>query len=721
MEIKNNDVNDVNSDDSNNTENLERELLNVNYKKKLQLENIVLSSEQNQIINSESNILADCTAGSGKSTVILHFAKKYPSKRMVQITYNNMLKHEIRKKVNILEISNLIVHTYHSLAVNFYEPSAYTDEEIKKILSKNTPCKYNLKFDVLLIDETQDMMIDYFLLIKKFISDTKSNPQILIFGDKHQGIYEFKGANTKFLTLASRVWNLNFKNLTLSTSFRMTNQIAWFVNNCMLNCTLTNPRINTIKTGPNVDYYICNSYQIYETIGNQIITMIKRKEIKEEDIFILSPSIKSENPYKKLENYLVSHGLKCMTPISDDAKLDDKIISNKIVFTTYHQAKGRERKLVILYSFDDSYFKYYLRDSDPKECPNILYVGATRAMYKLILIHDSKYPALQFLNFNVGSIQKYVNIHNIDSIKLNFNKPNTQEHKTTVTDLIKFIDSQIMDDIIMLTDDLFIKLVPPNNIVNVPCKIKNIDTQTNKESYEDVSDLNGLVIPAIYERLICGSSTIETFVKENTNKNFYNGIKKYIRKITIPCVKVSDFLKVGNIYLSLHNKLHSKLAQIKKYNWLDKKMIGGCHKNMKILENKKLTFEKTICSKNSDIFEFVHKEYGLIKIAGRIDAFDENTVYEFKCVDSISIDHKLQIILYCWLWKNSSLNIEYGAKNFVILNIKTGELIKLSDNYFIISQVVELILANKFVKKISLGDNEFINQIHKLVDKFIKK
>lgn len=705
---------------SDNTENLELELLNPNYKKKIQLENVILSHEQNSIINCESNVLADCTAGSGKSTVILHFAKKYPNKRMFQITYNNMLKHEIRKKVNILEIKNLLVHTYHSLAVNFYNPDAYTDEEIKKILIKNIPCKYNYNFDVLLIDETQDMMIDYFLLIKKFIFDTKSNPQILIFGDKYQGIYEFKGANTKFLTLGSRVWNLDFKTLTLSTSFRMTHQIAWFVNNCMLNCDLSNPRIQTIKTGPIVDYYICNSYKIYETLGNQIISMIKKKEVKEEDIFILSPSIKSENPYKKLENYLVSHGLKCMTPISDEAKLDDKIISNKIVFTTYHQAKGRERKLVILYSFDDSYFKYYLRDLNPKICPNILYVGATRAMYKLILVHDSRYSALQFLNFSIDSIHKYVHIHNLDSIKLNSKSKDISEHKTTVTDLIKFIDSQIMDNIILLTDNLFIKVVPPINIVPVPCKIKHIDSINQKESFEDVSDLNGLVIPAIYEKSINKNSTIEMYVQENLSKQVYNEIKKYVKKVSIPCVKVSDFLKVGNIYLSLHNKLHSKLAQIKKYNWLDKKMILSCHSNMKILENKNLIFEKTICSPDSDIFIYNHKEYGIIKIAGRIDAFDDSTVYEFKCVDSISIDHKLQIILYYWLWRNSSLYGEYGGKNFIILNIKTGEIIKLSDNYFIISQVVELIFANKFLKKNTMEDNEFITQIHKLVDKFIK-
>jgi superfamily I DNA/RNA helicase len=314
---------------------------------------INLSEEQDLIIETNNNVIVDAVAGSGKTTTILHMALKYPNKNLLQITYNNMLRHEVRKKVRNYDIKNLSIHTYHSLAVKFYEPTAYTDEEIKKLLSVDKPIcsKPPRPFDIILIDETQDMMTDYYLLIKKFIKDQGENviPKIMIFGDRYQGIYEFKGANTKFLTLADKLWDSEFTKLTLSTSYRLTNQIGWFVNNVMLGYN----RINTNKPGPLIDYYICAPYKIYEQIGKQIIKMIKHDGIREEDIFVLSPSIKSENPYKKLENYLVSHGLKCMTPISDDAKLDDSIINNKIVFTTYHQSKGRERKVVILYNFDN--------------------------------------------------------------------------------------------------------------------------------------------------------------------------------------------------------------------------------------------------------------------------------------------------------------------------------------------------------------------------------
>jgi hypothetical protein len=43
--------------------------------------------------------------------------------------------------------------------------------------------------------------------------------------------------------------------------------------------------------------------------------------------------------------------------------------------------------------------------------------------------------------------------------------------------------------------------------------------------------------------------------------------------INIPCQTIRDFLKIGNVYTSLQNKLHAKLAQIKKYNWITESMV----------------------------------------------------------------------------------------------------------------------------------------------------
>lgn len=713
-----------------NSEDLEKELDMINKNKPII--DIVLSQEQNDIINTKSNvnIKVDAVAGSGKTTTILHMSMANPTKNIFQITYNNLLKREVRKKASRLCINNMEIHTYHSLAVKYYSPSAYTDEEIKKILLSKQPInKKNIlqPIDILFIDETQDMILDYYKLVKKFIQDTNSNPQIIILGDRCQGIYDFKGANTKFLTLADKIWNTNFVNLNLSTSYRLTNQISWFVNNIMLGYN----RISTIKDGSCVDYYISNPFKIYKKIGKYLVNKIKNKNILPSDIFILVPSLKTiESPYKKLENYLVGHGIKCVTPVSDDTKLDDKTISNKVVFTTYHQAKGRERKIVILYNFDNSYMEYYTREniSSTKICPNILYVGATRASEKLILIQDFNTKPLDFLNITKLKSNEYIKIiytekkyKKITTIPKQF-KNKSEIKKVNVTDLVKFISPHTLDIIIpLLENNLFIETKPPKTkLISIPNKIEIISGGIN--IWEDVSDLNGLVIPAILEsKLNQSTSTIENYVKEKLQNKFESaGCEKYMGIINIPCQTIRDFLKIGNVYTSLQNRLHAKLAQIKKYNWLSESMVKKAHSYMNMIDTDTL-FEITICSNPDsetnleigsglDYFEYIHETYGIIQLRGRLDAVTSDSVWEFKCVDYLSIEHKLQLVIYYWLWVKADMDVIYGKKKFSLINIKSGQILELNiTNWYIIKQIMNILFDEKFLEKKVLTDLEFIS------------
>jgi hypothetical protein len=681
---------------------------------------IILSNEQENIINSKLNVIIDAVAGSGKTTTILHMALKYPDKNIFQITYNNMLKREVRKKVNKLSIKNMNIHTYHSLAVNFYDSTAYTDEGIKKILKTNEKINSQITItpiDLLFIDEAQDMIFDYFYFIKKFIFDTKSKPQIIILGDHFQGIYDFKGANSKFLTLSDKIWNLPFIKLDLNLSYRLTNQISWFVNNIMLGYE----RIKTIKTGPPIDYYITNPYTIYKKIGKYIKNLILTSVILPSDVFILVPSLKTINsPYKKLENYLVKYGIKCSTPSSDDAKLDEKVISNKVVFTTYHQSKGRERKIIVLYNFDDSFIEYYsneLKNNNSNICPNILYVGVTRASYKLILIQDLKQKPLNFLNlYKLKSNENLKIIITENKTFLNKKKKNNNKKNTSVTNLVKYISSSAIDNLMILIEqNLFEEISKPIKQINIPTKIKT--EFNNIILWEDVSDLNGLVIPAIYESVLKKSvSTIENFVLKKIKNNEILNIKKYLNKINIPCKNISDYLKIGNVYQSIHNKLHAKLAQIKNYNWLTSEMIKECHEIMNMIDIN-TQFEIPISKTNLDYLEFTHKIFGIINIGGRLDAISNDCVWEFKCVDCLTIEHKLQLVIYYWMWNHADYDNIYGKKNFYLLNIKTGQTLKLnySTNEYIIEQIIEILFNEKYIIKNDINDIEFINLCNKNV------
>ena len=109
----------------------------------------------------------------------------------------------------------------------------------------------------------------------------------------------------------------------------------------------------------------------------------------------------------------------------------------------------------------------------------------------------------------------------------------------------------------------------------------------------------------------------------------------------------------------------------------------------------------------------MHDIYGEIQISARIDAFDDDNIYEFKCVNSLNLEHKLQLIMYYWLWEKSELKNKYGTRDGILLNIRTGETLKIVKNMFIINQIVDLIIIDKFTNKNVLNDEDFIDFVKK--------
>ena len=205
----------------------------------------ILSEEQTNIlnkVNGGNNIMVDAVAGTGKTTLILSVAKENPDKKILQMTYNSSLRMDVKSKVTELELKNIKIHTFHSLAVRYYEPNSFTDSEIRRIIIKNTkPITDIMNFDIIVLDECQDMTFLYFQFMVKFIRDMGFTIQLLILGDYMQGIYDFKGADIRFLTMADSIWagfsllrtNI-FEKCTMKMSFRITNQICSFVNDVML-------------------------------------------------------------------------------------------------------------------------------------------------------------------------------------------------------------------------------------------------------------------------------------------------------------------------------------------------------------------------------------------------------------------------------------------------------------------------------------------------------
>jgi len=677
-----------------------------------------------ELVSSGQNVLCDAVAGSGKTTTVLLLAKKDSAKKVMQITYNAELKEEVRRRS--ANIANLEVHTYHSLAVKFYDSACHTDEPIKGVLARGIPPRRKIPhIDILVIDEAQDMTPLFFRLIRKFLADMPNGPTLLILGDKYQSIYDFKGADARFLTLADQIWGCPFVRKSLATSFRLTNQIAWLVNDVMLK----EPYIVAQRDGPHITYIRKKSFAVAQDIMRIVETMMQEGEITPEDIFVLSGSIRSANaPYKRLENLFVARGIPCYVPTSEDKEMDDNIVKGKAVFTTFHQAKGRERKLVIVYGFDSNYFKFYGRNKPREVCPSDLYVAVTRAKSKLVLI-DGAEP-LSFLKYDqmVQRVEYVQHVGNIGSIlgshDLSEANDNKESHSTTPTELVRFLKEDAVSFCSAAVEQIY--SVERGAITNI-----NLDYVISCENglVEEVADLNGLTIPAMWidnTNAAAHSTIANTMRRVISNIPLGNYLHQYVKNIPETLSSPQDYLYLANLYRSYIDNLHHKMRQIDNYDWLTQEQVNGCIDNLNSAVNKDVELEHPIdnfchCKCKSGIganwcncaitAKFIREkcngQFSCIDIAGRIDAIDRKTIWEFKCVRELTLEHKLQLIVYAFLW-NYYRKPGAGPREFKLMNIRTGEILKLDAESPLVDEIMYKLFLNKYKKIDEKSDCGFV-------------
>jgi len=697
------------------------------------------SEEQKSIIDCVSagkNTLVDAVAGSGKTTTVMFVAKNNPDKKILQITYNKQLKLEVREKVLLEDIHNLEIHTYHSLAVKFYDHNAHTDDGITKILKKNITPKKKKSYDILIIDEVQDMTPNYYALICKFISDMNLKATMLVLGDRKQGIYEFKNADTRFLTYSKKIWNEkeNFVNLPLQQSYRVTKQIAWFVNNCMLG----ENRIISNKNGKHCVYYYRKNLFVAHKIFAEKISQFLKEGYKPSDIFVLSPSVKSNsnrNPVKKLENKLVEKGIPVYFSRNDEDGIDEDIIKGKVVFTTFHQAKGRERKIVFIFGFENSYFDYHAKDKDRTICPSELYVAVTRASEILVILENEGDKPLPFLRYSHSQLQAAGMVIFSGKVFITEKKKKDKEkivddiHRVTVSELTRYINEENTDLLIPLVNKICKVTTKPKGdyTVEIPLNIKMDNGLT-----EDVSDLNGLVIPAMYEQKKSGTHSALEIMFDSYLKEANKGTQELIKKKFVDTVgetddkkenKISQYLFMGNAYIALSENIHSKLNQITSYNWLTPEIVKQCHKNLSANIGDGAIYECQVgnCEDaNGRFYQFKSNTYGTVEIRGRIDAYDNDTVWELKCVSSLQLEHLLQIIIYAWVW-DKCMKEKSGIKSYKILNIRTREIRTITYENIVIDEIMNILFDNKYSKIDKSTDEDFIKKCKSIREKGITK
>ncbi|CAH6419175.1 AAA family ATPase [uncultured virus] len=681
------------------------------------------SDEQQEVITYFKmgyNEKIQAIAGAGKTTTLLLLASEAKNNfgaRTLILTYNRDLKDEIADKIQTLNLGFALpqhhqqhyerdesecelkiteiserkisdahgkenkgpapikligtgcdVYTYHGFASRLFGQNIYNDAKLRDVLNEPTE---PVPYDILLLDEVQDMNVDYYQLVTKMLAHGK---MLVLVGDYRQCINEYIGATSEYLINYDKYFDTGrpWKELMLRRSYRLTPSIAKFVNNHILGENLI---IAGNKT--NKDCKPIYNYGVWD-LERLVISSVKTYGTN--DVVIMLPSVRNINPKSPIGRLCAKRQSGILFCIKD-GEVSSEIMKNKVLITSYNSMKGRERKCVIVVGFDESYFEYYDRkwDNQNKSLPNIIYVAATRARESLILVQDER--KLPFRTVNVNrlneSCEVYGGLYSEDQEKEK-GKGNNKEKNYLVPDLIRHRNTTDTCDLLKL---LTIKTIK-SGTEPLPCE--NI-VQFN-EYYEDTCSYYSILIPLLVQYKRIGSTDLPLTISKKQYEASEDLVTRYNNLMNLEIKSIKEWMELVVIYTSLMNKSPFYAYQITHYNWVNEDFINkqieailtallkSIDENKLIDENKQDDgFKRTLKVKDSEIIKGVIPEFRY-SLEGSVDYFNQQELWDFKCSSSLADEHKIQCGAYAAMY-NIQTRKSVPCKLF---NTRTGEILEIT-------------------------------------------
>jgi len=416
--------------------------------------------------------------------------------------------------------------------------------------------------------------------------------------------------------------------------------------------------------------------------------------------------------------------------------LDDKVIKGKAVISTFHQSKGRERPIVVVFGFDKSYFDYFARNAENEnQVPPPMYVAMTRASERLFLIQHAKQAHMPFLQDGWESYVDYVDLTPEEPRVNPSSAPSSisLEHFTSPSKIVEFIPQEAMLQIALLFESIFVLECEKH----VEVVYENTVLGTDKRTYEDVADLNGLSIPFKFETEKKENRIENTVIMQRCDKKlkqlmpsvrkyYLDHMKRYLESRTEEN-KNADFFFYANLYRSLTTGYRYYLEQLDTYDYalpVLEKLMNNLRRHVRkpISIHDFLSFEVPLEIHQDKIDDFIDEHFGLDKM-GRVlitgaemDIVDSQNVWEIKCVELIQNEHKLQLAVYAWLYvlsKASSSSTSLNGKKFHLLNARNGQLWKLDvssqEKKNVLDQIMKIVFKSKYLdKEVKLKDHDFL-------------
>ena len=627
----------------------------------------------------QHNIIILAAAGTGKTTSSLAIPYFAPKDRFLLLTFNNELCGNTKHRVEFdWGLENTDVYTFHGF-MNRYFGTCRNDIDLYNLLSQpNLVPKHKMpRWARVCLDEFQDANYGIYAISQLILfwqyklyppAKTRLPPtQLIIMGDTLQCLYEYSGADRRFITLAHFIYNqpssAKFTKLALTQTFRCTKPMVDFINKVMLGY----PKMTSCKPGIKPQIHICNIFDITEKhpLFRLVLSLIKKAKGDYGQIAIISQAVRNNQTITRLANLLTTKGVPIYISANEtDTKNEKRLSQGKLVITSVHKSKGREWPYVVVLGFDDYYETRDSESTDEEQnrrereqqavatCPDVAYVAVSRAETELHLVQHYMNGLPRYINRT--ELPVFVDIQ--EHTKRPANKSPIVNRKPVIykaSEISRHMDISVIRQAIRI---LGLQTINPagnaEQVIATPNEFIAPDGRV-----EDISAINGVAVPVWYECHFRGKAPeILTMITRMLGSDNGRQFAKYYNpdwqtKSKKPSeYTVRDVLQMSNLYIGLRDGYLYLCRQMEcaSWDWISVAQLNESARRIneviqrlvpEVAGSRKLEFEKS-CSNPKH------------HISGSIDLYTPMTVFEFKFKSALATEDILQTAISMLLGHN---------------------------------------------------------------------
>ncbi|KAI1102917.1 P-loop containing nucleoside triphosphate hydrolase protein [Jackrogersella minutella] len=679
----------------------------------------VPSAEQKAIVelSRRQNVVVSARPGAGKTATAEAIVRANPGLAVAVITYSKRLQLETARRLEDYEMCD--VYTFHGMAGALFGQVVFNDVKLQALRKMGeAPVWTGRPYDIIILDELQDCTENLYWLASTFILSVthaagERAPRIVALGDERQAIYDFRGADARYLSLSPSVLSalspFKWDHLPLSKSFRLSHETARFVNEVFLG---GGDHITGSHNGPKPIYFHENLLHI-DRVAKKLVPLIQ--EYGPERTAILAPSLRGNTPLASLTNLLSErYGMPVAVSVSDDVQLDGDIIDNKVCASTYHQFKGNERDLVIVYGADNGYFRFMARDLPDDRCPNATYVAITRARKQLVILHDHSNQPMSFIRLpKLGPTATFISTEKMKKqpqpgrpLQLGLLLP----RNVWVSDMARHIRDELLESIVNSHVEIahVSPRLPADEHIRAPDKIL---ADPAKMMYEAVSDLNGIAVVAAYEYVLRRRLTGLGYKKKQEVEVGSDEAAWFCRAACESDAKITGY--------------RSRLVQLRdhKHDWLDAYLDAAVGRLAAQFSSsaETLQFESRLKDEKFPVPDGPGSPK-TTRLLGRADivmysgAPATAVLWEIKFVAALSLEHVVQACAYAYLWARKH-KLEHPPR-VVLFNVRDGERWEIAAPKGVagVKSLLQDILRAKFTTEAEVSTDEFLKTCRRVRD-----